>query len=123
MGGVSLKDYNTGETYSDGKQITGSTNLMVVPDSSINQVSVTGFYIDSVLLVRPDYSGNYWVTPNQYYQCIIHVSGNNILQFGSVGGWGGIHTLKIICKLTSPNSGLEAITPERNIIEMRLKFF
>ena len=123
MGGVSLKDYNTGETYSDGRQITGSTKLIIVPDSSINQVSINSFYIDSVLLGRPNYSGNYWVTPNQYYQCIIHVSSNNILQFSSVGGWSGIHTIRIICKLTSANSGLEAISPERNIIEMKLKFF
>ncbi len=122
LGGVHLADYHTKEICTDGKQINNNTELIVIPDSSVNHLVITGLYIDSVLLTKSPYFENGWVTPDENYQCMILLN-SNILQFRSNGGWKGMHTLMVVCKLTSPISGLEVLTPEKNSVEIELMFF
>ncbi len=95
---------------------------MVVPDCSTNHLVITGLYIDSVLLTKSPYFQNGWVAPDPDYNCIVYLSGN-MLQFRSAGGWSGIHSLKVVCKLTSTIKGVQVLTPQKNAVELELKFF
>lgn len=124
LGGITLKDHYTGEICQNNKSIFNNTLLQIVPDSSINYVKITDIQIDTTTLIQKiGYSYEIeWRPSNEYSGCHIYTTKDNIIRFLKVGGWKGIHTVKFYCKITNPKSGLEVLTPTKNIIEIILDF-
>jgi hypothetical protein len=121
-GGVKLKDYNTGELCLNEKQIYFNTKLLIEPDSGMNNVTVVGVDFDSVA-AEPHYRPHetYWVS-SIHSRGEIHIGNNNIIYFVYYSEWQGKHTIRFHCKITNPKSGLEFLSPKRDIIEIVLDF-